>query len=1008
MQLPDDPSIVVLLVATDGARWIPEVLRGLRAQQHRPLQILAVDNASTDGSAAMLEKSIGVRRVITLERRVGYGRALAAALKVAAERNLEADAILLLHDDCALAPGAIAQMVSQLRGPGVGIVGAKLLEWDDPSMLQDIGQTTDRYGRTVARVERGELDQGQHDGVHDVLFATSAALLVGREVVERVGLFDMRFVAMRDDLDLCWRARLAGFRTVVTSDASARHVSAVARDLRESPVKRRTRYFRDRNMIAALIKNYSLAHLAIALPLTIVVSFLNAVLFVVRGRRDSALQVLEALQWNIVHLPSTLRARVRAQHGRTAHDAEITALMHHGATRLRSQIESAMEKVVGEVDTGSEDDLFKPPPTLRQRLAAHPAAMATLIALVLAIGASRTLFGSAMLAGRDMPPFPGGAGAFFTAFGSGWRGAGAGGAGPATPALAIFGLLSTLSFGSAWLAQRVLLLGLPLIGIAGMMRTARALELSPQARRVAVVAYAASPALLGAFGAGRLPDLALLSFAPLLMLPLLRAVWIAPDTGWRATAAGIAGLAIAAALSPYALALVAGVGLVLGVVTAIGPKPVVVPVLRRTGLMIAGALALLFPWSAELFRPGSPIGGGGRDGIVRMADLLGQHAGAVAVVPLVVSFGIVLAAVAGALAPPERRRRSSAMLGAVAVASVAAAWAVARGAPWIAPRPSLPLAAAAIAFSLLAAFAYDAARPRLTARHFGAPHLIATIVGVLFVVQAGAAAVWLVRGIHPGIVDAGGLVPPAIAGAPTAGSYRLAWVGGTAQSPAVALSGTQGIDATAYLARPGDPAATALAHAFAQIANGSTEAGGRLLATFGVRVVVVRPNADAALARSIARQVDLAFAERLPGGATVYENQVALSQAAAVQAPGWIAASGGSLDAAAGAESTTNAGPGLTQTPPGTYRGSVSPAGSTVVLAEDYSGGWRLSQNGRSVAPSRSFGWATKFRAPAAGSIKIEWGGQRWHRAALLLEALIVAAFGIGWSQRAARERGER
>src|SRR5919109_4854906 len=175
MRLPEVPSILVLLVATDGEAWLPEVLKGLRAQRHSAIKVIAIDNASTDGSGRILRKAFGKERVIALERRVGYGRALAVGLQIAAERELEADAVLLLHDDAALQPGAIDAMIQAMRTDSIGVVGAKLLEWDDARVLQDIGGTTDRYGRLIAGVERGELDQGQHEGVHEVLYATSAA-----------------------------------------------------------------------------------------------------------------------------------------------------------------------------------------------------------------------------------------------------------------------------------------------------------------------------------------------------------------------------------------------------------------------------------------------------------------------------------------------------------------------------------------------------------------------------------------------------------------------------------------------------------------------------------------------------------------------------------------------------------------------------------------------------------------------------------------------------------------
>src|SRR5439155_24494280 len=102
-------------------------------------------------------------------------------------------------------PASIESMIAALRRERVGIVGAKLVEWNQPEMLQEVGLTTDRFGRIYNPLERGELDQGQHDGLKEVFYCTSACLLVAREVIERVGLFDLRFVALRDDYDLSWR-----------------------------------------------------------------------------------------------------------------------------------------------------------------------------------------------------------------------------------------------------------------------------------------------------------------------------------------------------------------------------------------------------------------------------------------------------------------------------------------------------------------------------------------------------------------------------------------------------------------------------------------------------------------------------------------------------------------------------------------------------------------------------------------------------------------------------------
>jgi GT2 family glycosyltransferase len=1007
-QLPENPAVLVLLVVSDGARWLPEVLRGLRAQKNRPIEIVAVDNASTDESHELLAKALGARRVVTLERRVGYGRALAAGLKVAAERQVVADAFLLLHDDCQLGPDAIDAMLRALRVDRVGIVGAKLVEWEDIALLQDIGQTTDRYGRSAPRVERGEIDQGQHDGLHDVLFASSAALLIAREVVEKVGLFDLRYVMLRDDLDLCWRARIAGFRTVVTTDATARHALAGMREERGAPLERRVRYFADRNVIATLIKNYSGLHLLVALPMTVMVTLTNAVIFLATGRRASAMQVLEALQWNIVHLPATLRARYKAQRSRSTSDSDVTALMHHSATRWRTQLEGALERVVGEVEEGSDEDLDAPHPGVVERLRAHPGGVMVFAGILALLVGGRTIFFSGHLAGIDLAPFPGSGRELWRAFASGWRGAAHGGGAPATPGLALLGLFQFLCFGSAWLAERALVIGsLVLAGIT-MWRLARALDLPPAARRVAVAAYALSPLALGTFGAGRLPDLLLLATAPALLSPLLRAAGILPSRGWRDLARGGALLAIVASLVPWALGFTLGAGVLLAALSLGGPAGRARAVAKRAFGLAGVALVLMLPWSVELFRPHSALGWGGPDPAARMTDVLGLAVSAVRPLPFFLRYGIPLAAAAGVAVALEHRRRLAALFGAVAVVALFASWGVARGVPWIAPRAALPLVAAAVCAAILAGLAWEAVSTTLHERHFGGAQLLSALIALLTAVQLAAGAGWLALGRFPGLVETGKLAPAfLVEEARQKGAFNIAWIDGTARAPRVALTDAAGATIASYLERPADPGARALHDSIAAIAGGGTTAGGKLLGTLGVRYVILRPEADAALEDALARQSDLAFSQRFRG-AVVFENAAGLPIAAAVLAPGWIATSREGEGAAAGAEASPGVARGFAQGAASAFGGTLPRAPSTVLLAEDFSPDWHLRAGKRTYRARRSFGWATAFDVRSRGRARIDWGGQSHHRLALLGQLALVLAFAGWWSQRAARERGER
>ena len=167
----------------------------------------------------------GERRVIDLDDNPGLPAAVQAVL--ALEAATGADYLLIHHDDVALDPDAIVSMVEAAeRIEGVGVVGPKIVDWDDPTILREVGLSSDRFGYPYSPLEQDEIDHGQYDRVREVLFVSSAAMLVSRAALGRAGPPDERLSSFHDDLDLCWRARIAGFRVVMTPLARARHRGA--------------------------------------------------------------------------------------------------------------------------------------------------------------------------------------------------------------------------------------------------------------------------------------------------------------------------------------------------------------------------------------------------------------------------------------------------------------------------------------------------------------------------------------------------------------------------------------------------------------------------------------------------------------------------------------------------------------------------------------------------------------------------------------------------------------
>ena len=232
--------VTAVLVVHDGAAWLKECLDAL-ALQTRPLdRLVIVDTSSTDDSVRIAARHARIRQVvgeveaISAPRESTFGEAVGRAVarittEPARESATEPESapaltgptwLWLLHDDSAAAPEALTCLLdAALRSPSVGVAGPKLITWDAPSRLLELGSVITRSGRRVGGPATGEPDQGQHDHRGDVLGVSSSGMLIRLDVFEMLGGFDPAFGQFRDDLDLCWRAQLAGHRVVVAPRA---------------------------------------------------------------------------------------------------------------------------------------------------------------------------------------------------------------------------------------------------------------------------------------------------------------------------------------------------------------------------------------------------------------------------------------------------------------------------------------------------------------------------------------------------------------------------------------------------------------------------------------------------------------------------------------------------------------------------------------------------------------------------------------------------------------------
>jgi GT2 family glycosyltransferase len=271
-----NPKVSVVILNWNGLRYLDDCLPSLEAQTYPDFEVMLVDNGSTDGSVEWVAGHFPQVRVICNETNVGF-----AAGNNQAIRASQTEYVVTLNNDTRVEPGWLAALVAAAEAdPTVGTCASKMLFADRPWLINSTGIDLDPVGIAWDR-RGGEPDDGQETEPTEVFGPCAGAALYRRAMLDQIGLFDERFFAYMGDVDLAWRARLAGWRCLYIPQARVYHIhSGTARE--GSPFKNQ---LLGRNKIWVIAKNYPTARLILYLPLILLYD-LAAVLYALVVRRD--------------------------------------------------------------------------------------------------------------------------------------------------------------------------------------------------------------------------------------------------------------------------------------------------------------------------------------------------------------------------------------------------------------------------------------------------------------------------------------------------------------------------------------------------------------------------------------------------------------------------------------------------------------------------------------------------------------------------------------------------
>ena len=312
--------VTVLVLNFNGRKYLKECLKSLLAIDYPCLNIIVIDNGSTDGSAEFIGVNYPDVKVIRNNHNYGYARAYNLVISA-----IQDEYVALLNNDVLVEPSWLGELVPYAENADVAAVTPKMKFFHDKTRINAAGGNCDLYGVGWNR-GNGEVDAGQFNIVQEVFYGNGGAILIKKRVWHEVGSFDERYFMYGEDLDWCWRARLKGYKIIYVPYAEVRHHWRGS----GAPMV----YLLERHWLATLLKNYSLKTLIRLIPKYLALKTLKAIWLIARAESREKLTVLKAFLWNLSNLKESWKKRSRIQMLRTATDAEIQKHMFKGSFEL--------------------------------------------------------------------------------------------------------------------------------------------------------------------------------------------------------------------------------------------------------------------------------------------------------------------------------------------------------------------------------------------------------------------------------------------------------------------------------------------------------------------------------------------------------------------------------------------------------------------------------------------------------------------------------------------------
>ena len=265
------PKVSIILLNTNRLKDTAYCLRSLLKTNYPNFKLIMVDNASEDGSAKYVAEFFPCVKILQNNENLGYTGGNNTGLR---SLDDESKYVVLVQEDMGFDPNWLKELVTIAESdPTIGACQPKILQFFDPKKFEyngACGGFLDLYGYPCLRgrvLDYTEEDEGQYNSIIETFWAGGCAIFIRKDVLKETGLLDEMFFIHFEEIDLCWRFRLRGYRIVCVPSSIVYHKGAGG----ASKISTKMLFLKYRNNVLMLIKNYCLLNLLKYLPIRIAI-----------------------------------------------------------------------------------------------------------------------------------------------------------------------------------------------------------------------------------------------------------------------------------------------------------------------------------------------------------------------------------------------------------------------------------------------------------------------------------------------------------------------------------------------------------------------------------------------------------------------------------------------------------------------------------------------------------------------------------------------------------------